>query len=442
MLPLIVPISALLVGVALLLLGTGLLNTLLALRGDLEGYSAGTLGLIMSGYFLGFFVGSLVALKLIHRIGHIRTFAFCAAIACCTVLLHVLFINPYAWFALRVLTGAVLVTLYTVIESWLNGETPPEQRGRVFAIYMAVNLAALALAQQLLNLASPAVFTLFALSAMLVSISLAPVVWTRMRQPEIHTAQRMRLRTLFQIAPVAPAGALLSGLAMGAFWGMGALYAGRVGFDSAGVASFMTCAILGGSLLQYPLGKYSDSHDRRRVLAIVCATAALVAALLIPASGAGRWVLPVIFAYGGLAFAIYPVAVAHLVDHLEQDSILAGGSALLFLHGIGAAFGPALAGRGMEWLGPQALPGYFMLVQLALAGFVFWRLRRVAQVDVSEAVEEAEAESSSTFVPMLRTSPTALELRPDEHVAAESGAANGEPYEEPNKEAETPSDIR
>ena len=50
------PLIALLAGTALLLAGSGLLGSLLAVRGELEGFSAQTLGLIMSGYFVGFFL--------------------------------------------------------------------------------------------------------------------------------------------------------------------------------------------------------------------------------------------------------------------------------------------------------------------------------------------------------------------------------------------------
>ncbi|MEE4464409.1 MFS transporter, partial [Azotobacter chroococcum] len=77
MLSQIAPIGSLLGGVALLLLGNGLLNTLLTLRGVAEGYSTGLLGLLMSGYFVGYLLGTWLTVPLIRRIGHIRAFACC-----------------------------------------------------------------------------------------------------------------------------------------------------------------------------------------------------------------------------------------------------------------------------------------------------------------------------------------------------------------------------
>src|SRR3970040_2277101 len=125
------PLIALLVGVALLLAGSGLLGSPPAVRGELEGFSAQTLGLIMSGYFVGFFLGTFAAPNLIQRIGHIRAFAFYAALCAVAVLLHPMLVDPWAWGGLRLVTGIALVGLYTVIESWLNAQAAPAQRSQV-----------------------------------------------------------------------------------------------------------------------------------------------------------------------------------------------------------------------------------------------------------------------------------------------------------------------
>ena len=97
------PVTLKLGGVALLLLGHGLLNTLLTLRGIAEGYSTGMVGLLMSGYFAGFFIGTFFAPSLIGRIGHIRAFAFFAALAAIAVLLHPLWLNAWLWGLLRII---------------------------------------------------------------------------------------------------------------------------------------------------------------------------------------------------------------------------------------------------------------------------------------------------------------------------------------------------
>ncbi|MCB1917369.1 MAG: MFS transporter [Rhodocyclaceae bacterium] len=398
----IVPISALLAGVALLLLGNGLLGTLLAVRGGVEGYSAPVLGLIGSGYFAGYLVGTAVAPPLIRRVGHVRAFAFFAAATAATALVHGLLVSAPTWIALRVLAGTALVSLYMIIESWLNSQAERDQRGKIFALYMVVNLGALALAQQLLRLDSPASFTLFAVSALFICLAVMPVAATRLAQPATTEPSQFSLKRLWREVPVAAAGSLLSGLTMGAFWGMGPVYAARIGLDGDGVALFMSACIVGGAVLQWPLGAFSDSRDRRSALAISALVAALSALPLLAGETLGMWSVASIALYGGMAFAIYPMAVAHLVDHLAAEDIVGGSSLLLLLHGIGAAIGPVLAGGLMALLGAKALGVHFVLAQLLLAIMAWLATRRGAE----HIAEPAH------FVAMLRTTPTVLEIMP------------------------------
>ncbi len=429
---LIAPIGSLLAGVALLLLGHGLLNTLLTLRGVAEGYSTGMIGLLMSAYFAGFLVGTWLAPSLIRRIGHIRTFSFYAALAATVVLLHVMIVNPWVWLVLRLMYGIALVTLYMVIESWLNAQVSGEKRGQVFAIYMAVNLGALAAAQQLLSLDSPMEFTLFAIATMLIGGAMMPITLTRQPQPAQPDVPPTDLLQLARIAPMPLMAAGISGLALGGFWGLAPVYAGEVGFDAAGIGLMMSVTILGGAVLQWPIGLFSDRHERRVVLLWVVAFAALLAAAMALFS-AGPLLLGLMFVWGGLAFSIYSIAVAQMVDHLQPDEILSGSSGLLLANGFGAAFGPVIAGGLMHLAGPVALPLFFAVTLGILACYAFYRPRRVMDL---------VSEPHGHFTPMLRTSPTVMELMPDApEVTVQESATEDElddmPAAEPESETET-----
>ncbi|MDG1581787.1 MFS transporter [Pseudomonas sp. GOM6] len=401
--PHIAPISSLLSGVALLLLGNGLLNTLLTLKGAAEGYSTTLLGLMMSGYFTGYFIGNWVGSPLIRRVGHIRAFAFCAALACICALLHVLIVHPWVWVVLRVLYGVALICLYMVIESWLNARASSENRGGIFALYMAVNLGALALGQQLLRFDPTLGFALFAVAGMFIVSALMPVTLTRQMQPSLPETPNSNLRQLFGIAPLALTASALSGLALSGFWGMAPAYADMVGFDAAGVGLLMTMTILGGALLQWPIGWLSDRLDRRWILFWVV-SAAVVTAAAISLLAPGQLLISLFFLFGGLSFAIYPLGVALLIDQLQPDEILSGSASLLLVNGIGAACGPLLAGALMQHFGAPALPMYFALSLAPLAAYALYRMRHVSDLVSGEQAH---------FMPMLRTSPTVLELMPD-----------------------------
>ncbi|PPJ44121.1 MULTISPECIES: MFS transporter [unclassified Pseudoxanthomonas] len=398
------PLTALLTSVALLLGGNGLLGTLLAVRSQTEGWGEQTTGLVMSGYFIGFFLGTFTAPPLIRRVGHIRAFAFHAALAAAAVLVFPLWANPVAWMALRVVTGMALVGLCTVIESWLNAQSAPEHRSRVFGVYMVVSLLALAAGQLLLDLQPPRSPVLFSVVAILFALAILPVSITRLSPPPVATAPRVRILQICRTAPSAAAGALLAGMALGAFWGMGAVYAGSLGLDRAGIGTFMAATILGGAALQLPIGRLSDRGDRRSMLAGVSALGAVVAACALQLAPAERTgVLALFFLFGGLAFALYPLAVAHLLDRLPAEQLLAGCSALLLLNGIGAAIGPAAAGLVMERWGAGALPVFFATT-LALLALVAGGRR---------LLKARHLLHPARFHPMVRTTPVALELLPE-----------------------------
>ena len=414
MLSVVSSISSLLLGAALLLVGNGLIGTLLALRATAEGFSDGVIGLIMSAYFVGFLTGTWVAPRAVMRVGHIRAFAMFAAVASAAAILHALIVNPIAWGALRVLVGSCLVGLYMVIESWLNVLAPGERRGKVFATYMAVNFIALAIGQNLIRLYPPTGFELFGIVAMLLALSLVPIAATRIHQPAPVRQPRVSLRRLYAASPSGIIGAFGSGLAMSAFWGLGPVMAQRLDFDAAGIAAFMTATILGGAVIQWPVGAFSDRHDRRLVLAVVMAAACGFAALAFVLSAIGPWPLMIaMFVFGGLAFTVYPVSIALANDFLKPEETLPSAMLTGLVHGIGAAIGPTLAGLLMDVAGPRGLLLHFATIHAALAGLVWWRFWRSGTVNVPHA----------HFEPMIRTTPAALELIAPEPQADEGAEA-------------------
>jgi MFS family permease len=384
--------------------GIGLLFTALGLRAGLMDFPVTVTGLVMSAYFAGFILGTYVCPAIIRRAGHIRAFAAMASVASTTPILHALVVTPWAWGALRLITGVCIVGLYMVIESWLNALAPNSKRGKIFAAYMATTLGALAFGQFLILVGDVLGFTPFALVSILLSLALVPIAMTRVPEPPPVAAPRPALRSLLAVAPVGFVGALASGLLNGAFFGMGAVFAQRVGMDEAGVASFMSATIIGGALLQWPIGQLSDRRDRRLVLAAVCASAALVAALAFVAERfSGPLLAIVAFFYGGLAFTVYGISVAHVNDLLEPARILEATGSLLLLHGVGAVIGPSAAGILMQQLGPGSLLAYFALVLAAVAGYALYRYKLVARPALGEP---------RGYLPMAETSQALLQMDP------------------------------
>jgi hypothetical protein len=203
---------------------------------------------------------------------------------------------------------------------------------------------------------------------------------------------------------------------MGAFWSLTPVYGERVGLDEAGIGLLMTAAIVGGALLQWPMGRFSDAGDRRLALSVAAFGAALAAVAVALFGHLEHVPLAGLFLYGGMAFTVYPIVVAHLVDHLPQDQILAGNTTVLFLHGVGAAVGPGIAGALMGWVGAIALPLHLGLAFVPLGLFALVLSRRS---------EDEIVEGAAQFTPMMRTSHTVLEMVSPEGAEAVAEAAEG-----------------
>ena len=110
--------------------------------------------------------------------------------------------------------------------------------------------------------------------------------------------------------------------------------------------------------------------------------------------------------FGGLIFAVYPVAVARANDVFEGRDAVAVSSALLLCYSIGAVFGPILAAALMTLLKtPYGLYVYWSLVAgiFALITVYLKHKERVIIIPVAEQVN---------FVPMKNTSSVAMVLDP------------------------------
>ena len=415
---LLLPLSSLLSGVGLLVIGVGLLFSVVGLRAGLADFSGLTLGLVMSAYFVGFVLGTFLCPVVIRRVGHIRAFAAMASMASTMPILHALWIDPWFWGLLRLITGVCLVGLYIVVESWLNTLAPSKQRGKVFAVYMSVNFVALALGQWLILVGERLGFVPFAMVSVMFSFALLPITLTPVAEPEPVDAPTFSLRNLYMASPLGVAVAFVSGLLNGTFFGMGALYAQGLGFTDSGVAAFMAATILGGAIFQWPVGHYSDSHDRRAVLFWVCVGAAVLGALAFALAQLSQgFLIGIGLLYGGLVFTLYGLGVAHVNDMIDSSRLLEFTGGLLLVHGAGAAVGPILGGGMMDVFGTNSLMLYFAAVLLLLALYTLKRMRAAPPVP-----DEAKAD----YVVMGSGSQAVLQMDPRSTAEAETTPAADE----------------
>lgn len=414
--------SALFLADLTLMTGLGLLGTLLSVRLTVEGFAPQTTGWVMGSYFLGLILGSFLCQRLIQRVGHIRAFAAFAAIATSIVMLHGLYLSALTWAAFRLLTGIAAFGLTMVIESWLNERTESRARGRIFALYLVMTYLGIGLGQQIINAADIRGATLFFVTGILMAMSLVPVAVTHSISPQLPTLKRVPLRKLFHQAPIGMWGCLAAGLSNGAFYAMGPVFAIQIGLNVSQVSWFMTATIFGGLILQWPVGLISDQFDRTKVLAALgFLMAAVSLGILIIAQISYAGFMIAMGLYGGIMFAIYPVAVARAHDLFEPNDIIPVSAGLLLAYSIGAAVGPVAASSVMALTGnPYGFFGFCFLcgASYALGTVSLRRKERVAIIAVEEQVD---------FVPMKDTSTIALMIDPRSEVTGfETDAAKQE----------------
>ncbi|HET6725655.1 MAG TPA: MFS transporter [Gammaproteobacteria bacterium] len=396
-------LSALFLAVLALMLGNGLLGSLISLRLTLIGYGGGITGIVMSGYYAGLVFGSFVAPSVVRRVGHIRAFAAFAAVNTIFVLLHSLYLSALAWGLLRLGTGIAMMGLYMVVESWLNERAETRIRGRVFSVYMATTFLGLGGGQFLLGAGQHMGSTLFLIVAILFAFSLIPVTLTRAVHPQPVENVRVRVGKLMKRAPFGVWGCLGAGLANGAFYALGPAFAVREGLSVTQVAEFMGVTILAGLALQWPVGAISDRFDRQWVIGVLSlAVGGASCMLMIIGGGALAILLAVAGIFGGLTFTTYPVSVAHANDHIDASDVVPASAALILSYGIGAALGPMGAAAVTEAVGPRGLFLFIALVSAGLgaAALIVPRRKPVAP------------EEQAPFVAMPRTSAIIAQLDP------------------------------
>lgn len=414
---LIYPFMALLISLSVMLMGSGLLATLLALRMEYEKFTTTTIGLVMACYSAGYVMATLWFRPLLLRIGHIRGFAVLAALAAGSTLLYPLLIHPVPWAITRTFFGFAIAGLYMITENWLNQRAPREYRGRILAFYGMATYAALGGSQALLNLWPIEGYQLFSLAAFLLGVSLIPVALTRSPTPELFESHAVGVRKLYGMSPLAALGAAVSGIMVGSFLALGPVFGSKVGLNVAEVSLLIGAAMVGGLLFQWPIGRYSDNHSRRLTIAGVTAGLAIISSMLILFAPGYKFLL-FVFAviWGGLAFTVYPLCLALINDYIDPEELIGAGAGLLLMHGLGLIVGPMMMGIFMQYLGPWSLFGALAVAAAFLSFFSLWRHQVGPEVEIADQGEYVVVPSATPFVSALDPLTEELQLElPFEH---------------------------
>ncbi|MDC3334399.1 MFS transporter, partial [Candidatus Pelagibacter sp.] len=404
---------ALFLGMGALMLAYGFQGSLLGVRAVKEEFSLTATGFMMSGYFVGYFIGAKTIPQIISHVGHIRVFAAFASVASLVVLIHAVYVSPFVWFLLRVLTGISMVSIYTVAESWLNDRASNKNRGSVLSVYMVILYGAMGLGMFLLNFSDPLNFQPFILISVITSAALIPILLTKRKAPTFKKISKMSLQEVFISSPFGMVSSFFYGTIQSALFTLLAVYATTMNFSIFQISLVTFLLAISGAISQWPIGKLSDIFDRRKVIIIVTFAAAFFAFCAILSSRqmylpgelatSKFWFYVFLILFSFCSLPMFSLILAHTNDFIPKEKFVAAGASLQFTFGMGAMGGPFLCSIFMGMVGPNGFFIFLLFFHSLIGIYGVYRSR------VRPVVENPD----SQFVAMPQSiTPAGIELNP------------------------------
>jgi MFS family permease len=370
----------LMAAILLMSIGNGLQGSLIGIQAAVANFSSTTTGIIASGFSLGLFLSAIFTTNILRAVGHIRVFAAYASVLSTAVLLIPIYVDPVWWFVLRTLIGFCAAGLAIVVETWLNEGSTNETRGKMLSVYMVIYYTGSGLGSFALLIDDPTGFVRFIVVSAVMSLSLVPIALTKVSAPVLGNPMRISIAEIYRASPLAVVAAVANGLGQSAFFNLGAVFGVMHGLSLPYVSTMMAVAPMAVILSQLPVGWLSDRYDRRLLIVALSVLSALLASIVMFMPGSTEVLLIVVVAmFGGICMPLYSLAIAHANDNLDKRQMLAAGSKLVLLYGLGAIAGPSLAGGFMQQFGSA---GFMIFMVIIYGGLALYAIYRMTQSSV------------------------------------------------------------
>ena len=370
-------LSALLITVFLVQVGSGSMGPLDALSGLKIGFNNTEIGLIGGAHFVGFLIGCFISPALVGRVGHARAFSFMAGLSIIAVLLHPLIQTVPAWMLFRVFIGLAVAGSYTSLESWLNAKLDNSNRNKFYSIYRVVDLMGGLTAQALIASLTPASYVSYNIVAVVICLSFLPLALTQSAPPAQPASTHFRPLFAFKVSPLAVTGVLIVGATNSAIRMIAPVFAFELNLTATEISLFLVLFVLGGAFFQLPVALFTSKMPARRMLLILSILTIFVSVAFrfdqISLPYDIRPIFVLMFLFGGFTMPIYSICAVHANSLVKTEDMVSLSASLIFFFGIGAIFSPIIAGYLIDQFGPNSLFTYFVVLHVILVIYTLYR---------------------------------------------------------------------
>ncbi len=354
-------ISVPVIALALYAVASGYLMSIIPLMLPHYGLEGSLASWLASVFYAGLLAGAMVFEPIVNKFGHRKSFIWCLIAFIATILVLPTIINSWAWLASRFVAGVAVAGVFVIVESWLlHGDE--SDRAKRLGLYMGSLYGGSSLGQ--LGIGFLGITGSLPFVAILVLLILAVLVlmFGRTDQPEEGQSSALSLKQISKLNHAAIIGCVVSGLTLGAIYGLMPVELFNRGIANDNIGSLMALVILGGMAVQPLVPWMSKFLGRTLLMALFCLLG--VAAIGFVTINESIYALAAsLFVLGMAVFALYPVAINLGCDKMDPAYIVSITQVLLFSYSVGSVVGPVLADSfmGLE----QGLLGYLFASLLA-----------------------------------------------------------------------------
>lgn len=307
----------------------------------------------LTGLVVGMHAGAILLFmpvlpRIIGRLGTLVSIRIGCVIGIVSILLLPLFPSVAAWGALRFLLGAGMAMPWLVGETWINVVALEKNRGRIIAMYAVALFTGFALGPLLLDLVGVVGWAPYLVASGALVLAILPLSLAQDTVPPMPVNAELRTSQVVRAAPTVAAAAFVGGVMENAYYALFPIYALRSGLPQDTALHLLTSFLIGGLLLQFPLGWISDRIERHLLLAGL-GLGGTIGMLLLPATLAAPVLLgAIVFVLGGVAIGFYSVGLTLLGQRFRPGDLAVANAAFIVLYELGTFAGPGLAGAAMD----------------------------------------------------------------------------------------------